>query len=547
MLITSLAQYQKDGKRLAAIVAILVRYGLAERLQKIEPDFLKRWLNHEDVAVLAKLPLGDRIRKACEELGPTFIKFGQILSTRPDVVPREIAKALADLQSGTPPSDEAAILACVEEELETSIDQAFASFERKPLASASIGQVHRAELPDGTPVVVKVQHPGIEEKVRVDLNILLHLARFLEEHDPEMATYGPVALAEDAKRTLLRELDFRRELRNQQTFERNFSGDPDVHIPKTYPALSGKRILTMEFIQGHSIRDRTALLSLGHEPKAIALAGAHAFLTMVFEHGVFHADPHPGNVFVNADGQIALLDFGMVGRLDEDLLDDLLDLLIGFVQADSRALARTVQNLGSVPQDCNQAALRRDLAEMQVEMANTPFDQLDATMLLDQFTTLVQTHQIRLPPTLALLVKVLVMLDGTSRELDHGFSLMELLRPYCERAIKKRHSPRAQVQRAVSTGRDWTRFLGRLPGLLDDLSRRVQNQNLRIDLDHRGLETSVERLVSGLLCSAMLLGGAVMWALKAPPTIWGVSVFGVLGTGVALVHGMRILVKLGKR
>ncbi|HRV80628.1 MAG TPA: AarF/ABC1/UbiB kinase family protein [Planctomycetota bacterium] len=547
MLLTSLSSYQRDGKRLAQIVAVLVRYGLAERLERIEPDFLKRWLHHEDVKELAGLPLGERVRRACEELGPTFIKIGQILSTRPDVVSLEVARELESLQSGTPASPVEGVIEILEEDLGAPMEELFAEFERVPLASASIGQVHLATLHDGTPVVVKVQHPGIAAKVRVDLNILVHLARFLEEHDTELRDFGPLALAEEAKRTVLGELDFRRELRNQQAFERNFADNPQVRIPATFPELSGPRVLTMEWVDGYSVREQDRLVADGFDPKQLAWVGAHAFLTMVFEDRLFHADPHPGNVFVQSNGRLALLDFGMVGRLDEELLDQLVDLMIGFVGSDAQALAHTVQRMSLMPAGVHQAELRRDLAELQAETANTPFDQLDMVELLDRFTNLVRTHHIRLPPTISLLIKVLIMLDGTSRSLDRSFSLMELLRPYCERAIKKRHSPREQIRRAFETGRDWTRFLGRLPGTLDDIAERLQNQNMRIDLQHQGLEATVDRLVSGILCAAMLLGGSILWALKAPPTIFGISVLGFVGTGLALVHGVRLLLQLGKR
>lgn len=545
MRLTSLSHYQRDGKRLAQIISVLVRYGLADRLVKVEPDFVKRWLNHEDIAELAKLPLGQRVRLACEELGPTFIKFGQILSTRPDVVPRDVARALEELQSNTPASPSEQVLATVEEQLEGPIGEKFAYFDQAPLASASIGQVHAARMHDGTPVVVKVQHPGIEERVHVDLNILIHLARFFEEHDPDLRAYSPLALAEEAKRTLLRELDYRRELRNQQAFERSFEDVPEVLIPETYPELSSQKVLTMQHLDGFSIRDIERAVAEGHDPARLATIGAHAFLKMVFQDRMFHADPHPGNVFVLPDGRLGLLDFGMVGRLDEDLLDDLLDLLVGFVQADSGAVARAVQHLGSIPADCDQSMLKRDLAELQVEMSDIPMDDLDASLLLDQFTSLIRNHRIRLPATISLLIKVLVMLDGTSRKLDRNFSLTELLRPYCTEAIKKRLSPRAQARRALETGKDWSRFLVRLPRVLDDITQRLQKQALTVDLEHKGLEATVDRLVSGVLCSAMLMGGSILWALGAPPTLFGVSVLGFVATVLALLHGVRLLMKLG--
>jgi ubiquinone biosynthesis protein len=545
MRLTSLTHYQRDGKRLAQIISVLVRYGLAERLVKVEPEFVKRWLKHEGLGELAKLPLGHRIRLACEELGPTFIKIGQILSTRPDVVPKSVALALEELQANTPASPTSDVSAIVEEQLGGPITEKFAYFDETPLASASIGQVHGARMHDGTPVVVKVQHPGIEDRVHVDLNILIHLARFFEEHDPELRAYSPLALAEEAKRTLLRELDFRRELRNQQAFERNFEDTPEVVIPETYPELSARRVLTMQHLDGFSIREIDRVVAHGHDPARLALIGAHAFLKMVFQDRMFHADPHPGNVFVLPDGRLGLLDFGMVGRLDEDLLDDLLDLLVGFVQKDTGAIARAVHHLGSVPLDCDQAMLKRDLAELQVEMSDIPMGDLDATLLLDQFTALVRNHRIRLPATISMLIKVLVMLDGTSRRLDRNFSLTELLHPYCKEAIRRRLSPRTQARRALETGKDWSRFLVRLPRVLDNFTQRIQQQALSVDLEHKGLEATVDRLVSGVLCSAMLLGGSIMWALSAPPTLFGVSVLGFVATALALLHGVRLLIKLG--
>ena len=547
MLLHSLANYQRDRKRLGQIVAVLIRYGLAEQLQRYEPDFVKRFLRHEDVGDLAQLALGERVRLACQELGPTFIKFGQVLSTRPDVVSREVANALQALQSNTEPSPEAQVVALIESELEGSIDGLFAEFERKPLASASIGQVHRATLQDGRRVVVKVQHPGIEEMVKTDLDILIHLARFLEERDETIRSYNPARLAEESKRTLMRELDFRRELRNQQSFERNFADNPDVHIPGTVPERSSQRVLTMELLDGYSIGDKERLKADGQDPSRLARIGADAFLSMVFEHRLFHADPHPGNVFVLQGGRIGLLDFGMVGRLDDDLLDDLIDLLVGFVKTDGQAIGRAVQNLAAVPADCDTAALRRDLAEMQLEFAETPIDQLDVAQVLEQFTALVRTHRVRMPPSIGLLIKVLIMLDGTSRELDRNFSLMDLLQPHCERAIQQRHSPRAQMRKAISAGRDWSRFLERLPGTLDELAQNLQKRDLSLNLQHRGMEATVDRLVSGILCAAMLLGGSLLWALKAPPTLLGVSILGLLATAVALVHGIRLLLQLGRR
>ncbi len=543
----SLPQFRRSGTRFVEIVATLVRYGFADELERIEPEFVKRWLRHEDVARLASLSVGERIRLACEELGPTFIKVGQILSTRPDVVSPEVAAELARLRSGTPPDGFEQVRAVVESELGAPMGELFESFEEEPLASASIGQVHVARLHGGQEVVVKVQHPGIEAQVETDFNVITSLAKLLDQHNKDLRSYQVVVIAEEVRKALLNELDFRRERRSLERFRRSFVDDPMVHIPAAFPEQSSHRVLTMERLEGYSIAERQRLIADGHDCSYLAAEGARVFLDMVFLEGAFHADPHPGNILVGPDGRIGLVDFGMVGFLESGLRDHLIDLLIAFVRDDQDELERAVTELASVPASVDRGRLRRDLAEFQSEISGTPLEELSADSVLNDFTAMLRRHRMLLPPSISMLIKVLVMLEGTARGLDRRVSLMELLQPYCEDMVRRRASPRARARRAVEATRGWMRLGERLPRILDNATRKLERGQMRVDLVHSGLEATVNRLISGILCAAMLLGGCILWALKAPPIVFGIPVMGVLATGLALMHGLRLLTQIRSR
>lgn len=544
MRITSLPQFKRNGSRFLEITNVLLKYGFADFLDRVEPGFVRRWLDHEDVAKVREMPFAVRARCAAEELGPTFIKLGQVLSTRPDVVPEEVATELARLRSNTPADPREASVAMIEEDLGAPIEELFASFEDEPLASASIAQVYRATTHEGHEVVVKVQHADIEERVESDFEIIIALAELLERYDEDLRAFQPAQVATEARRTLRSELDLRRERRHLQRFRRAFEDDPDVVIPAPFPELSSRRVLTMERLQGVSIAELDPDDFDAEERREIALTGARVFLDMVFEEGIFHADPHPGNILVQPGGRIALLDFGMVGIVDEDLRADLVEMVVAFVRADQRALLRAVERTADVPLGADRGLLRRDLAELSGELAQGDVDELDVSALFGRLTELLRRHRVLLPPSASLLIKLLVMLEGTSRDLDGKFSLVEVLEPYCRRLMRARNSPIARARLAARTSRDWLRLAAEMPPVVEDLVRRVGRGEARIDMVHKGLEATVDRLVSGLLCAAMMLGGSILWALKAPPIVLGIPVVGVAATMLSLVHGLRILIAI---
>jgi len=542
--ITSLPQFKRDGTRFLEITNVLLKYGLADFLDRVEPGFVRRWLDHEDVAKVREMSFAVRARCAAEELGPTFIKLGQVLSTRPDVVPDEVATELARLRSNTPADPRDVSVAMIEEDLGAPISELFASFDDEPLASASIAQVYRATTHEGREVVVKVQHADIEARVESDFEIIIALAELLERYDEEVRAFQPAQVAAEARRTLRAELDLRRERRHLQRFRRAFEDDPDVVIPAPFPALSSRRVLTMERLHGVSVAELDPDEFDAEERREIALTGARVFLDMVFEEGIFHADPHPGNILVQPGGRIALLDFGMVGIVDEEMRADLVEMVVAFVRSDQRGLLRAVERTADVPLGADRGLLRRDLAELSGELAQGNVDELDVSALFRRLTELLRRHRVLLPPSTSLLIKLLVMLEGTSRDLDGRFSLVEVLEPYCRRLMRARNSPIARARLAARTSRDWMRLAAELPPVVEDLARRVGRGEARIDMVHKGLEATVDRLVSGLLCAAMMLGGSILWALKAPPVLFGVPLVGVAATMLSLVHGLRILIAI---
>lgn len=542
----SIPQLRRDGSRLVTISSTLLRFGFAQQLAQLEPEFIRRWLRHDVSTEHAGLSVGERLCGAFEELGPTFVKLGQILSTRPDIVPPEVAQDLRRLQSDALTDSEGDVRRQIEAELGGPIESLFQSFDATPMASASIAQVHAVTLKDGTPAVVKVQHPGIQERLRADLDALSTLAAVLDRCDGELSGFQLPLVVEELRRSLMAELDFRQELRTMERFRRAFGGDPCVKIPKPIAGLSSRRVLTMERVDGYSVALTDRLRSDGHDLEQLALVGARLFLEMVFSEGAFHADPHPGNLFVDREGRIVLLDFGMVGVIDHEIREQLVDLIIALVKEDQDGVQAAVRQIATVPGETDQGRLWRDLGSLQQEVTQKPISELCVTDLLEQFTGILRRHRILLPPSISMLIKVLVMLEGTSRALDPKFSLLRILTPYCEDLLRQRRAPRARARRALRTGRTWARLGARLPKVLERLSLQIEEGSVPVHLEHKGLESTVDRLVSGVLCAAMLLGGSAMWGLRAPPVLLGAPVVGVLMTTLGLVHGLRLLYQLGR-
>src|SRR5262249_16566364 len=421
MKLTTIPNLARNANRLREVLTILSKYGLADWISRHEYEFAKGLFKARDGAALVEGTTETRIRRALTDLGTAFIKIGQILSTRPDLAGPALAKELSSLQCDAPADTPSTIRAAVEVELGGRLEDWFAEFDLKPLASASIGQVHRARLKSGQPVVVKVQHRGIENKIRIDLEILLGLAE-LAEYLEEWRRYRPRATAEEFQRMLLGELAFGREERNIEQFAANFANDKTVRFPAPYPELCTSRVLTMEMLEGIKLVEADRLKAAGHNLEEIARRGAQIYLEMIFRDGFYHADPHPGNILVLPDGSIGMLDCGMVGRLDERMRDQIEDMLLAIANGDAAQLTAIITRIGLVPPELDQASLSNDIADFLAYYAGQSLSQLDLSGALTEMIEIIRRYQILLPTGIALLIKVLVMLEGTSRLLNPTFS-----------------------------------------------------------------------------------------------------------------------------
>ena len=539
--LNTLGRIKGGAKRLTDIAAILAKYGLAEWLNDSSISWVTNRLRDSDGETLHSRTTGERVRLALTEIGTSGIKLGQMLSTRPDMIGPQLTDELAKMQSDTPPDTPEQVEKMVQSELGAPPGELFAEFDEHPIASASIGQVHRAVLHSGELVVVKAMHEGIEQSVRRDLDILRFLAEQMEKHSPALRQYQPVATAKQFRHTLLGEMDFGREQRNLEEFEANFSDDPSVRFPAVYPEFSSRRILTMDFLQGTPVSDRESLLASGADLTEFARRGATAFLEMIFRDGFYHADPHPGNILRLEDNVVGVLDAGMVGRIDEVLRDDIEALLIAAIRPDPAEMVDIVCRLGSIPPRLDRGALRTELSEMLAEYANQSLDQFDLGGALNRVTTIVRNYHIVLPQGFVMLLKTLVMLEGTSQQMNPKFSLANLLKPYCKRAIQRRIDPKRMLQDMTRSVRDWRRLAESLPRDLGDIISRIRTENIEVHLEHRRLESTVDRLVQGILASALFVGSALILSRSVPPMIGGVSLLGASGCAVSVLLAARLL------
>lgn len=536
----------RNVNRAREVIAVLIKYGLADGFSQLPLEFAKDLFKGPTGDALARNTRATRIRMALSELGPTFIKLGQILSTRPELVGIELAAELQKLQEDAPADPPETVRATIEAELGQTVEELFAEFDDQPLASASIGQVHPARLRDGEPVVVKVQHAGIESKIRMDLEIILGMAQLAEMH-PDFKNYRPTATAAEFQRTLLRELDFGREERNLQQFATIFRDDPRIHIPSSYAELSTSRVLTMERLHGIKLAEADRLIAEGFDLREVARSGAELYVEMIFTHGFYHADPHPGNILLLPGNVIGLLDFGMVGRIDEQLREEIEEMLMAIGNHDATHLTSIIIRVGEAPPDLDESALSMDVHEFIEQYASRPIDELNVSAALSEITEIIRRYQIMLPARMGLLIKVLVMLEGTSRLLNPRFSLVEVLEPLQHQMLWRRLSPARHLKKIRRMYAELEHLAEVLPRGLVDILQQVRSGKFDVHLDHRGLEPSVNRLVLGMLTSALFLGSALLLSrnfppvINLPPVMPNISVLGLMGCTMSIALGLRLL------
>ncbi len=501
------------------ILSVFSKYGLADGISRLNLDFAKNLLKNRDGEALARHTRETRIRMAMEELGPTFIKLGQILSTRGDLVGTNLANELKHLQEQVPADPPEVVRRIVEDELGQPIEDLFVEFEDTPMASASIGQVHRARLRTGEEVVVKVQHDGIQDTVRKDLDVLGGLAQLVERL-PEFAVYRPVQMIAEFQRTLRRELDFGREERNLLQFAARFHDSSYVRIPQPYTEFCTPRVLTMELLDGIKLAESDRLIEPEYDREELARRGADLYLEMIFGDGFFHADPHPGNIVIQPGNRIGILDFGMVGRLDERLREEFEDLLLAIVNRDAALLTTLIMRMGSVPSELNESELQNELADFVSHYGAQSLEQLDLAEALEEMVDMIFRYHIVLPAQVAMLLKVLITLEGSAQLLSPSFSLLDVIHRYQRKALLRRFSPTRRIRKLRRVYSELERLVETLPRRVTDILEQVQSGKFDVHLDHRGLEPSVNRLVLGMLTSALFLGSTLLLSRRVPPLLF---------------------------
>ncbi|MDQ4489202.1 AarF/ABC1/UbiB kinase family protein [Sinomonas sp. ASV486] len=533
-------------RRYREIADVLARHGLSQVLERAGfARFIPRGRSAADGKGAPGAPIGGpvHVRLALEELGPTFMKLGQILSTRPDLVPEAYQLELAKLQDAAPPVPAEAILGVVREELGEDALTAFTEFDDAPLASASIGQVHGARLADGTKVVVKVRKPGAVERIREDLEILRNVAATASRAWPVLEDYNVVGLVAEFSRTLTKELDYLEEGRNAERFAANFAGDTRYRFPRVFWHTTTSRVLTLEFMEGIKVNDVTALDAAGIDRRALADHAAGALAQMIFEDGFFHADPHPGNMFVEPDGRISIIDFGMVGEINDDLRGQLGHLLIALARKDARRLARALESMSLGGPVTDRARLAADVAEFIQLYDGVDLADVNVARLAQKLLGVVRNHRLLMPAEAAIVIKMMVMAEGLGRVLDPGFRLSRVLEPHVRRLLLEQYSPAAIVRGLKAAGLTALDLAADVPDLIDSLNRVLESGGFEVHLRAAELEPLVARaerignkVLAGVIAAAFIRGvGEVVasdrrWqGLREPLVRTGMAALGGLG------------------
>lgn len=492
-----------------------------------------------------------RIRLALEELGGTFIKLGQILSARRDLLPDGLVDELEKLQDEVPPRPYSEVEQVIEAELGAGPEQVFAAFEHDAVAAASIAQVHFAKLRSGEEVAVKVQRPEVAEQMETDFEILLNMAGLLERSVSWARQQSASDVVREFMQTTRDEMDFTLEGRNADRFRDNFADEPGVHIPKIYWEHTTKRVLTLERISGTKLDDLETIEAKGLDRKQIARRGAELYLKQVLEHGFFHADPHRGNIFIEDDGRIAFVDFGMVGRIDEHLREQMADLFVGVVRRDTDAIIDAVLSIGLAPDGVDRRAMSRDISRAVSKYYGLPVQQLRAAEIVREMMALAQKYRVRIPADFALAAKTVAILDGIGRELDPSFNIAEVAQPFAGEMIRRRLSPGRLVSDLVADARDARRLLRYVPGGLANLLDLVQSGRLtvrfeltRFDKPVSHLHQMTNRLSFSIIVAAIILGSSLILQAGVGPLFHGWPILGILGFVAASLLGFWLLVSM---
>ncbi len=551
MLVGKVKQGYQNIQRLRHVISILAKHGFGFLINRITlSQFLPfRKRKAEERFPLESFPV--KLRLAMEELGPTFIKFGQMLSTRPDLIPQDYLDELKKLQEEVPPFDYQKVEESIQAELGRPVNELFLDFSAYPLASASIAQVHSAFLPTGEKVAVKIQRPGIDKVIEADLSILSYMATLIKKHFSELRLFEPENLAHEFARTIRRELDFTREGLNVDKFARNFADNETVHIPKIYWEFSTRKVLTMEKIEGIKVTDFDKLEKAGLDRKEIALNGAKAVLKQIFIDGFFHGDPHPGNIYILENNVIAFLDFGMVGRLSEETKEQIADLLLAIIHKDSDKMTGILSTMGLIDESVEIKNLRLALDEFIEKYYELSLQNLELGKVVQEFFQIVQQYQIKIPADFILMGKALITTEGFAQNLDPEFNLSIQIKPFVEDLVKRRLSPLRLWREFNAVLTELVNLSKVLPKETRQILKKIQTGKLKIQFEHQGLESSnhtmdrvSNRIAFSIIIAALIIGSSSIIQTGKGILLLGFPVLGISGFLFAALLGIWLLISI---
>jgi ubiquinone biosynthesis protein len=532
----------RNARRFVGVVHVLLRHGFADLvrragLHKSLPARLLRRLNITRAQPGAPETFGERLREALTELGPTFIKLGQVLSTRPDLVTYEVAEELALLQDKVAPVPYAKMAPVLEQTLGRPRDDVFDWFDETPVASASLSQVYRAVLKNGDAVAVKIQRPNIEKIIQSDLALMHQIAAWVDEHVRDVQWLNAPGVVHEFARSIRRELDFDIEAGIIDQFHHNFEGAEGVFIPKTYPEFCSRRLLVVQWVDGVRVDQFDAYPARNCDREVLARRGCEILCVMVFEHHLFHADPHPGNIFITRDNTLAFLDYGMAGHLEKADVAALADLFLAMFHQDSVECVNALLQLTAGGEPENMEGLRHEVADFIAFEAHAIIGGGQVARGLERATDILRQFNLNLAPRFSLLLKGLATIEHVGRQLNPGIDMVSIIQPYIENLVMDRYKPLEMIKEMRHNAGLLRRLTWQLPEDLSSISTQLRRGRLRVNLRHeyleeliQALDASANRITAGLVIGATIVGGSIL--LAAQPELWGAALAGFVGAGL---------------
>ncbi len=547
----------RHSNRYVEIIQVISSHGFSEIISN---SMITKYINlgrnlifKDDMSTDENLTVYERIRMILEKLGPTFIKFGQIMSRRSDLIPKELIFELEKLQNKVPPFDSNEAVSLLEKELAGSLGDLFLEFDKEPVAAASVSQVHKAVMHDGTAVAVKIQRPDIRKKIEIDIEIMKHLSGLIQKHIEDMESLNLPGIVEEFERSIYEELDFDNELTNIERFSRNFESDEKIKVPAVFKNLSTKKILTMEFIDGFKVSESKAITTEGFSLKEIAHTGVDSILRQVFEDGFFHADPHPGNIFVTKQGQLCFIDFGMMGSLTGSVRESFTEIITGIANKDTKVVTGSLIDITSDGSDTDRKELELQVSGLIDKYFYRDIAELDMTEVMNDLFAFFNDNALKMPSNLFLLTRTIVLAQSLGKDLDPEFNIGLIIEKYSEKLIRKKYSPGKIANEMREMTEDLWKLMKKMPKDLSELINMIRKGDVKIDLEHKGFESLLEtherisnKLAFSIVLASIIIGSSLIILSGIPPLFFGIPVIGIAGYIAAIILAFGLIISIIK-